>query len=656
MTQTTADKVLRALENYDLKKEGNNSYRCNSPLRTGANSHSFVVTIDDGEHGAFFDHRSEEKGSLYDLAKALGIELPALEVTTTKREYTGIADYATAHGIDQETLEKAGWRQTVYQDRLALEFKTDGGKRWRFLDGKKPYYKSVTGYKRSWYGLKGDTLAWVAQGDPLVICNGEVSTVVGRYYGVPAACVTAGEKTAIPVELLDELKECLGSLQPKILVAFDCDEKGRKAAKQVEKQLVDAGYRARAVDLGLGHNGDLADFCMLHQGSLIEKLSTLPSLPDTAILPEMPKHHWKIVHASELKNLPAVSWLIQDEIPSQGISVLFGQSGAGKSFISLDYALRLSQLMNVVYIAAEGQGSYQPRLEAWTKHHNRDAGHLYFCLGAVNLFDSEDFDAFQYTVAGYSPKLIIVDTLAMCMVGGNENDSGHMGVVINACQRLNQQLGCAVLIVHHVNKGGIAERGSNALRGAADTMIKVSPDDDVIRVESSKNKYGELFPTRYMKLLPIDIGMDDQGRKLSTPVIVPSEKVIQQAGDRLTTNQQKVLEALSMDIYIDGAESGELVEVTEIPRGSLIRILSKLLNLGYIMQAAKREPYRITEPGRDVLTRMNHLNHMNQGVSGESKGLWAYGGDSYDSSESSDSIPRHTVPMFTRSSQYSEGL
>jgi hypothetical protein len=70
----TAGRVLAALKPYGLRDEGSGKYRSNSPLRPGSNSHGFTLTIDDDEHGAFYDHVSGEQGSLYDLANRLGIE------------------------------------------------------------------------------------------------------------------------------------------------------------------------------------------------------------------------------------------------------------------------------------------------------------------------------------------------------------------------------------------------------------------------------------------------------------------------------------------------------------------------------------------------------------------------------------------------------
>ena len=141
---STAERVLAALASYDLKMEREaGKYRCNSPLRPGSNSHAFTLIIHDAEHGAYFDHVSEDSGTLYDLAQHLGLELPAVRhvIENTKRVYNGLADYAQAHGVSAEVFAMAGWSETTYQDRPALAFMTQTGTRYRFLDGDKPTYR-----------------------------------------------------------------------------------------------------------------------------------------------------------------------------------------------------------------------------------------------------------------------------------------------------------------------------------------------------------------------------------------------------------------------------------------------------------------------------------------------------------------------------------
>lgn len=267
---TTGEKVLAAL-NVGTQQPRNGTYKFNSPLRPGSDSQAFHLTLSaDKEHGAYHDKVSGEFGSLYSLAEKLGIEVPRSEAVETKRAYRDMSDYAEAHGVTAEILQAAGWKQTAYFDydhqkeRPAIEIPTAGGSRYRFLDGEKPTYRSPSGYKNCWYGLKRAVV--LANGSkPLVLCNGAPSVIVAQHYGVPAVALAGGGQR-IPPELLDEL---LTTWQRDIVIAMDCDQEGQAATKAYHEQLPNA----HIVDLGMTTRGDLADFCMLHTDSALTALT-----------------------------------------------------------------------------------------------------------------------------------------------------------------------------------------------------------------------------------------------------------------------------------------------------------------------------------------------------------------------------------------------
>ena len=284
---TTAQRLLTYLESrpdLQLKQESEGQYRLNSPLRPGSNSRGFTLKIEpDGEHGAFNDFAAHngagEAGSLYDLAKALDIKTGQNAAPPdTKRKYKDLADYAAAHYVPLEAFTAAGWQETTYINRPALKFTTKTGQRWRFTDGKEPPYLNKKGYKRCWYGLERAVKVSRETGQPLIICNGEASTITAQHYGLAAACVTSGEKSSLPKTLLTELQAVYTG---KIIIAFDCDKKGRAAAPALAAHLQQAGFPASAVDLG-GNNGfDLADFCGLHKEQATDQLQRLKEIPPT---------------------------------------------------------------------------------------------------------------------------------------------------------------------------------------------------------------------------------------------------------------------------------------------------------------------------------------------------------------------------------------
>jgi hypothetical protein len=308
----------------------------------------------------------------------------------------------------------------------------------------------------------------------------------------------------------------------------------------------------------------------------------------TAVATQQPRK--RLLHADDLDTLPPTSWLKEGELPANAFVVLYGLSEGGKSFAAINYALELSEDHNVVYVAAEGAGGYAARKNAWCSHHKRGSGSLFFWPYAVNLLNKQELQEFLDAIADLERPIVILDTLARCMVGGDENSARDMGLAIDACDTIKRTTGETVMVVHHTGKNGASERGSSALRGAADAMIELQNDDGLITLSCSKMKDAPHFQPRRYRLLPVG----------DSCVIVPSEQVIVTRDTPLTERQRKVLEALSFAVFEDtGAKASQLSEYA--PAGTLFRVLSELKRRGLIEQSAKGDPYYITEQGKQAL-------------------------------------------------------
>jgi hypothetical protein len=221
---------------------------------------------------------------------------------------------------------------------------------------------------------------------------------------------------------------------------------------------------------------------------------------------------FKLLSRADLAALPEPTWLIDGVLPSYGFCVLYGEPGSGKTFVALSFALSTAANHSwcgkptvggdVLYIAAEGLYGLKLRVEAYEKRHGLSADKLY--LGdAFNLLDSGNVETLLTTLrtAGLRPGLIVLDTLARLMVGADENSAKDMGLAIAGIDWLRQETLATVLVIHHTRKMGGIERGSSALRGAADVMIGCSRAEmsGIVQLECDKMKDAEQFE-------PINLG------------------------------------------------------------------------------------------------------------------------------------------------------
>jgi hypothetical protein len=312
--------------------------------------------------------------------------------------------------------------------------------------------------------------------------------------------------------------------------------------------------------------------------------------------------------ADDLDRLPPVSWHIAGEIPRQSFGALFGPTGSGKSFFALDRALILAQTAPVVYVAAEGAAGYAARKIAWCKQQKKGAGQLWFVGEAVNLLDPTEALAFTTAILPLKPALVIFDTLARCMIGGDENSARDMGLLVATCDDLRAVTGATVLVVHHTGKTGQVERGSSALRAACDFMLSLVSDDGLITLTCEKSKDAEPFEPRSMRLVICETGRPRaDGTPETSCVILPSEKIW--TAGMISPKGGKILETLALESFRDtGGRASVLVKVTGLTEATFYRAISDLVRDGYARQDAKGDPYYITAKGEKAITPIKVLS------------------------------------------------
>ena len=311
-----------------------------------------------------------------------------------------------------------------------------------------------------------------------------------------------------------------------------------------------------------------------------------------------------LLPADDLDKLPPLRWLIDKEIPAESFMVLYGPTGSGKSFVALDYALRIAQGAPVVYVAAEGAHGYAARKLAWCRHHKLPAGKLFFIAVAPNLLDTADVAEIVAAVAEVQPVLIVVDTLARTMIGGDENTQRDMGLFVAACDRLRLATAGTVLVVHHTGRNGNHERGSTVLRGASDQVISIDNDDGLIRLACEKSKDSAGFPQRGLRLVTVETGrLLEDGAPETSCVVLPSDQVI--IAGTLTKNGRILLETLGLEVFqTAGARAAQLIDSTGIKATTFYRVASQLVKDGLVRQDSKGDPYYITADGLKRLAVM----------------------------------------------------
>jgi hypothetical protein len=284
----------------------------------------------------------------------------------------------------------------------------------------------------------------------------------------------------------------------------------------------------------------------------------------SSVTATFPKNPFKLLTLNELDTLAPAEWLIEPLFQTNSQVILFGPPGEGKSFVALSFALSLAtgkawlgrQVKKgpVIYVAAEGGRGIRKRIAAWQKEN--DVGGIdsaFFLLEAPQLASAGDVKRLLDAIhqLPHSPVLIVLDTFSRTLVGGDENAAKDVGIWIEGSRQLQEKTGATVLALHHTVKRKsknrpAAERGSSALRGAADTMLAIAKDGGYLNLSCEKQKDEEEFESILLSMKTVSLDVDDDTKPLTSVVIVAvdGEERVPSPARQLPKNAMLALEAL----------------------------------------------------------------------------------------------------------------
>lgn len=248
-------------------------------------------------------------------------------------------------------------------------------------------------------------------------------------------------------------------------------------------------------------------------------------------------------------------YLIKGLLQRRSHAVMYGAPGEGKTFVALDAAYHVAAGREwnghkvhqgaVLYLAYEGIGGMAKRAAALLQHYGDTDVPLYIHGSDYNLRETAGRQALAEDLAALpeKPALVVIDTLARAMKGGDENSAQDMGALNDAVSALIESTGACVMLIHHSgkNKAGGA-RGSSALLGAIDTELEV----DSRQVFSRKQRDVELCDPIGFKLVPVMIGVDEDGEDITSCVVEPSTVAAEIASttSQLRGNTKRAFETL----------------------------------------------------------------------------------------------------------------
>lgn len=271
------------------------------------------------------------------------------------------------------------------------------------------------------------------------------------------------------------------------------------------------------------------------------------------------------------------SWIVKGLLPRAGLAVVYGASGSGKTFLTLDLAGAVARGVDwrghkvvqgrVVVIVAEGASGFRNRLLAYCEFNGVDPATLDILVipEAPNFLDKAHIKDLITAIKKAGPvALVLVDTYARVMAGGNENDAKDTGQAVAHCDLLHRITGALVVLVHHSGKDASkGARGSGALRAAADMELEVLQLRDYRVATVTKMKDGEDNKEYAFRLHEVVIGEDEDGDSITSCVVEArgtQPKALAAPRRPLTERQRLVMGVLqdALDLTGEGVHYGQL--------------------------------------------------------------------------------------------------
>jgi hypothetical protein len=311
-----------------------------------------------------------------------------------------------------------------------------------------------------------------------------------------------------------------------------------------------------------------------------------PVVPPPPSVPAGTLSRFTPVDAWTYADGPDPRWRIDGLLPEQGLAMIFGASGSGKSFFTLDLAMAIARGVayghdqravlagRVVYIVSEGAGGFRKRLRAYRTRHQLAPGSPCARLITVapNFMDAGDATELQAAIlAAGGADVVVIDTLHASVSGADENSARDMGVVLGHCRALHVATGGLVILIHHSGKDEErGARGSSAIRAAMDTEIEVSGGGGEFCVAHvTKQRDGDTSGTVFFKLTNVALFGDRPGSSPAVEHIPPPEKV-RERKSRVSEEQafavQQVQLMMSSGLYTDGVQLDVLKQAMQSQR------------------------------------------------------------------------------------------
>jgi hypothetical protein len=343
---------------------------------------------------------------------------------------------------------------------------------------------------------------------------------------------------------------------------------------------------------------------------------------------------FEILTDEEAENLPPTKGILGDLLFEASVAFLYGPSGIWKTFLAVAWGVSIAtgrEWMGkpvlegpVVFVTGEGARNVGRRIRAWKRRHGiKGPTRLRVVRKPVHFLSAPDvaglIQSIKNALGDDRPALIIVDTLALAMAGGNENDTKDAANLMDAANTIREAFECCVLFIHHTGYDTSHMRGNTTLFNNADTVIRVESTERgsnlkpgmSVRIVSEKARDSD--PFRPLSVTTeLETWTDGDGQRVASLVIVegdaqlrlPPPSATTPPRDQFTDSAIKAWRTLNKlsNTHHDGVTAGEWETATlktgNVARTAFMEARSTLVSAGWVRKVGKL--YQSSVPGKPL--------------------------------------------------------
>jgi 5S rRNA maturation endonuclease (ribonuclease M5) len=475
--------------------------------------------------------------------------------------------------------------------------KTKDGHWFRAKEGGK--YSEIKKFPKAtrWLYRRDEVLKAKADGRPVLLVEGEKDVETLRSWGFAATTNCGGAKF-----WEDRYDDDLAGAD--VILCGDNDDAGRMRMMNLGHRLKKKAKSVRVIDLvehwpEMPEKGDVSDWRDKAGGTAEKFADIVKSAPMWA--PKRPKSMFGAIPWSDRKRpRKRLEFLVEGWLTEQGVSFMGGPSGSGKSFLAFHLAMCVARGIDffdnpvkrggVIYQAGEGGLGFLDRMDAYAKHFSvPDDEDVPFELlpSKINIFskDSKDVDNLISEINALSltmsapVELFVIDTLSKATVGADEISGKDTAVILSNVERIRDECGVNVMVVHHMNAKGEKMRGHTSLKDNADQVIFISHDKDtgIREANLEKMKDGEDGLRFRFSLASIPVRRNDRtGADVTSCVVlsVTEKERLKKEQQRLGFSPNPTERRVLMNLFAASDRYGKFVATeADGPRAAVGKII-----------------------------------------------------------------------------------